>query len=206
MKTMIKLSFLLALVLATSRPDTTVQALISSKFRGEGAVASFVSLDGCMRTNVDIFTAEGMRKDGRGRPQPFSSVNIYISQYDTCAETQVLYVDAIADLAGPDLQIDPKLAAATLNTTLNVTDTVSGNPFDIAIDIAWTGVGELSHDRYNIRFGDQACRIHDRSNFVSRPIHATGSVWAETQNFTPFPTTEGGLISSNSNYIYFGCN
>jgi hypothetical protein len=147
-----------------------------------------------------------MQQELPGKPHPFSSVNIYISQYDVCTETQLLYVDAIADLPEPDLQIDPKLNSASLNTTLNVLDTVSGNTFDITIDIAWTGIGPLTRDRHNIRFGDRDCRIHDRSNYVERAISATGSVWSETENFTPEPNVGGWLISSASNYIYFGCN
>jgi hypothetical protein len=206
MKALIKVSFFFALVVAMLLPAAPAQALMSSKFRGGGVTAFFVSVEGCIQTNVDIFTGEGMRQDAPGKPQPFSSVNIYISQYDTCTETQLLYVDAITDLSEPDLQIDPKLKSARLDTTLNVLDTVTGNTFDIAIDITWTGVGPLTRDRYNFRFGDRDCRIHDRTNFVQRAISATGSVWSDTQNFTPEPTAGGWLISSNSNYIYFGCN
>ena len=206
MKTLIKVSVFFALVMATFLPAAPAQALMSSKFRGGGATAFFASLDGCIQTNVDIFTGEGMRQDAPGKPQPWSSVNIYISQYDVCTETQVLYVDAIADLAAADLQIDPRLREATLNTTLNVTDIMTGNTFDITIDVAWMGVGPLVRDRYNFRFGDKDCRIHDRNNFVQPAISVTGSVWSDTQNFTPDQNPGGWMVSSNSNYIYFGCN
>ena len=206
MKTLIKVSVFFALVMATLLPAAPVQALMSSKFRGGGAMAFFASLEGCIQTNVDIFTGEGMRQDARGKPQPFSSVNIYISQYDICMETQLLYVDAIADLPEPDLQIDRALRSASLDTTLNVTDTVTGNTFDIVIDIAWTGISPLTRDHYNFRFGDKDCRIHDRNKFVERTINATGSVWSDTQNFTPEPNVGGWMVSSNSNYIYFGCD
>jgi hypothetical protein len=206
MKSLIKISVFFALVLMTFQPAIPAQALSMSTFKGGGAVAFFVSVEGCIQTNVDIYTAEGMVKEAPGAPQPFSSVNIYISQYDTCSATEVLYVDAIADLAELDLQIDPKLQEASLNTTLTVTDTLTGNTFDIAIDIAWTGIGPLTHDHYNFRLGDRDCRIHDRNNFAERAIIATGSVRSETQNFTPEPSAGGWLISNNSNYSYFGCD
>jgi hypothetical protein len=206
MKILIKLSFVLALVLVTLQPYTTAQASSMSKFKGESAVAFFASVDGCIQTNVDLYTAEGMAKEGSGAPRPASSINIYISQYDTCSGTQILFVDAIADQPEPALQIDPKLGQASLHTTLNVTDTLSGTTFDIAIDMTWTGFGPLRHDQYNFRLDGQDCRIHDHNNLVERAITATGSVWSETQNFTPEPSVGGWLISTNSHFQYYSCN
>jgi hypothetical protein len=176
-----------------------------SKFKGLGATTSFVNIDGCVQTNVDIFTGEGLLKEGPGRPRPVSSINIYLSRYDLCTDTQVFYVDAVADLAEPDLQIAPRLGDAMLNTTLHVQDTVTGNSFDVAIEVAWEGMGATTRARHNFHFGDATCKVQDRYNAVERGAVATGNVWYATENLTPEPSVGGLLISSNGSITAIGC-
>lgn len=206
MKTLIKFSIVLSLALATLGRHTSAQALFMSKFNGYGASASFVNMEGCLQTNVDIFTNEGMLKEGQGKPKPVSNINIYISRYDLCENVQVLYVDAVTVLPEPDLQIATKLQEATLSTTLNVTDTVTGNTFDMVIDIAWVGMGPTTRARHNFRFGDATCRVQDKYNAIERGAVATGTVWYGTENLTPEPSVGGLLISSNGRITAIGCN
>jgi hypothetical protein len=206
MQTLFKISmvFFLAFGLLGFSPSAA-RALTMSKFKGLGATTSFVSIDWCIQTNVDIFTAEGRLKDEPGQPRLVSSVNIYISRYDFCTDTQVLYVDAVADLAEPDLQIAPRLGDAVLNTTLHVQDTVTGNSFDVAIEIAWAGMGPTTRARHNFHFGDATCKVQDRYNAVERGAVATGSVWYGSENLTPEPSVGGLLISSNGSITAIGC-
>jgi hypothetical protein len=206
MRIFLKMSIVFCLVLSLiGFSATTVQALTMSKLKGLGATTSFVSTRGCIQTNVDIFTVEGMLKDAPGSPGPVSSLNIYISRYDLCTDTQVLYVDAIADLAEPDLIIASKLENATLNTTLHVQDTISGDSFDVVIDVTWAGVGSTTRARHNFHFGDATCKVQDRYNAVERGAVATGSVSVGTENLTPEPSVGGLLISSNGSITAIGC-
>jgi hypothetical protein len=56
MKSLIKLITVLSLALATFSQHFTASALDMFKFRGLGANASFSTVDGCIQTNVDVFT------------------------------------------------------------------------------------------------------------------------------------------------------
>lgn len=206
MKSLIKLITVLSLALATFSQHFTASALDMFKFRGLGANASFSTVDGCIQTNVDVFTAEAFIQVFPGNVDPFSSVNIFISQYDLCEDIQLLAAEGVADLAEPDLQISSKLNQATLNTTVNVLDSLTGNTFDVSVSLAWTGIGPVNHERLNFHFRDQTCLTHTRSKGTFRDAEVMGSVSNGITNFTPELSLGANLISSNSGDMSIGCN
>src|SRR5215211_3895144 len=133
MKSNFKLLTILTLLVAIFSQHSTASAIGMFKFKGLGANASFSSLNGCIRTNVDVFTAEAILQTIPSKRGPFSSVDLYISQYNECENIQLLAAEGIADLGEPDLQISPKLEWATLNTTVTVQDALTGNMFDVSV-------------------------------------------------------------------------
>lgn len=206
MKSTIKLLTILALAFATFGQHSTASALEMFKFRGLGANASFSTVDGCIQTNVDVFTAEAFIQVFPGNVDPFSSVNIFISQYDLCEDIQLLAAEGVADLAEPDLQISKKLNRATLNTTINVLDSLTSNTFDVSVDLAWTGIGPVTRERLNFHFQDQTCITHTRSKATLRAAEVTGNVSDGTTNFTPELSLGANLISSNGSEMVINCN
>jgi hypothetical protein len=208
MKTAYRTLAIFVLALGTISQHTTASAVEMFKFNGLGANASFSSVDpsGCILTNVDVFTAEAMIKVHPGKRGPFSSVNIFLSQHDLCTDTAVLAAEGVADLAEPDLQISSKLHSATLNTTITVLNSLTGNSFDVAIDLAWTGIAPVTREHSNFHFGDQTCRFHNRFKGTFRAAEASGSVFNGTMNFTPEPSVGALLVSSNSQDMAIGCS
>ena len=187
------------------QPALPASALDMFKFRGSGANASFSTVDGCIQTKVDVFTAEAFIQVFPGNVDPFSSVNIFISRYDVCEDIQLLVAEGVADLAEPDLEISKKLDHAMLNTTVNVLDSLTGNTFDVSVNLAWTGIGTVTHERRNFHFRDQTCLTHTRSKGTFRDAEVTGSVSVRIANFTPEPSLGATLISSNSSEMVINC-
>ena len=206
MKSTIKLITVLSLALVAFSQHSTASALDMFKFRGSDANASFSTVDGCIQTNVDVFTAEAFIQVFPGSVDPFSSVNIFISQYDLCEDIQLLAAEGVADLAEPDLEISTKLNRATLNTTVNVLDSLTGNSFDVSVRLAWTGIGPAAHERLNFHFRDQTCLTHTRSKGTFRDAEVTGSVSDGITNFTPERSLSANLLSSNSSEMVINCD
>ena len=201
--------FLIVFVLAVAMfsQHASASAVSMFKFKGLGANASFESLDpsGCILTRVDLFTAEAMIQSPPGRKAPFSSMNLFLSQYDVCTDTPLLAAEGVKDLAEPDLQISSKLAGATLNTTITMLDSLTGNTFDLSVDLSWTGIGPLRREHSGFHFGDRECRINSRFKGTFRGAEAFGTVSDGVTNFTPEFSIAADLISSNSRDMTIGC-
>jgi hypothetical protein len=206
MKYMIKLLAILALLLAAFSEHSTASAIGMFKFKGLGANASFSSIDGCIRTNVDVFTAEAVRQTIPASREPFSSVTLYISQYNECESIELLAAEGVKELAGSDLQISSKLEWAALNTTVTIQDSLTGDRFDVSIDLTWTGIAPVTREHVNFQLGDKTCRTHSRGRATMRAAETIGSVSNGTTNFTPQPSLGANLISSNSAEMSIGCN
>ncbi len=206
MKFKFNLLTVLTLLLATFSQHSTAMAIGMFKFRGLGANASFSSLDGCIRTNVDVFTAEATLQTIPSRRIPFSSVDLFIAQYDECQNIQLLAVEGVADLGEPDLQISPKLEWATLHTTVTVRDALTNESFDVSVNLTWADIAPVTREHILFHFGDNTCQTHSRHIATFRAAEATGSISDGTTNFAPEPSLGANLISSNSAEMSIDCN
>lgn len=161
------------------------------------AVAQFSSQSGCVVTNVDIIANHRFSQQPTGAPElDERSAFIAITQYDTCADTQVLSV------AGSNSELDnksfavPGLSSARLTARFDV-----GRPFDSGViaDVTWSESGPLDRNHQNIHhldFGPR-CRVNAQFTTSARSATVSGNVYdpsdAET-NLTPVPG-EGVLDS-----------
>ena len=212
MRTVFKLLAIVALTLAALGQSSTAQAdglrsVSMFKFKGLSANTSFESVDasGCILSRLDVFTAEAMVQNPPGRRAPFSGTSIFLSQYDQCTDTLLLAAEGITDLAEPDLQISPRLDSATLNTTVTMFDTLTGNTFDLSVDLSWVGVGPSSRQHSSFRFGDKDCRVISRFKGTILVADVSGTVTDGVTNFTPQSSFYGELISSQNRDMIFGC-
>jgi len=212
MRTVFKLLAIVALTLAALGQSSTAQAdgrrsVNMFKFKGLSANTSFESVDasGCILSRLDVFTAEAMVQNPPGRRAPFSGTSIFLSQYDQCTDTLLLAAEGITDLAEPDLQISPRLDSATLNTTVTMFDTLTGNTFDLSVDLSWVGVGPSSRQHSSFRFGDKDCRVISRFKGTILVAEVSGTVTDGVTNFTPQSSFYGELISSQNRDMIFGC-
>jgi hypothetical protein len=207
MKTTIRSLVVLILMLAVLSQHTTASALSTFKFRGLSANTSFESVDasGCIVSRLDLFTTEGMVRFAPGKSELQSSTAIFLSRYDQCTDTLLLAAEGVKDLAEPELQISSRLDSATLNTTVTMVDTLTGDTFDLSVDLSWVGIGPTRQQDSSFRFGDKVCRIMGRYKLTIRGAIATGTVTDGVTNFTPQDSFAGELISGNNREMTIGC-
>lgn len=77
-----------------------------------------------------------------------ASVSIY--KYDSCTGTTLLDAAGLKDTLGAgEFQVSKQLDRASLTTTINVPDLVSGNSFDVNVNLDWTGKGDITRNQSN---------------------------------------------------------
>jgi len=207
---MIKLLAALALLVATFSQHTIALADDNFHSRGQSSTAFFSSTDpsGCIVTNVFVFASE---EGFRSPPEPGETASwteFAISQFDVCTEPLTVLLDAegFAVLSDADFQVSRKLDFAALNTTANAFDEVSRTWFEVSIHLTWTGTGPLTHQNNTTHFNSPDCHINAHFNNPFRDAEASGSISDGTTNFTPEPSVEAAISSSNYGVVIVGCN
>jgi hypothetical protein len=192
---------LLALVL-----PTTAWAADVFKFKGQSADAFFASVDasGCIVTNVFVFASDDAIHNPPGSGNSSSATSLYISQYNSCTNTQLLGASGYATLADPDFQVQ-KLDSATLNATVNVFDFVSNTSFNVSISLAWTATGPTSRQNSHFHFQSPGCTVNGQSNGTFRTASASGSVSDGATNFISAPSNGADLSLVKNGNITVGC-
>lgn len=206
MKSIIKLLVAFALVLTAFSQPTDASAADVVHFKGRGVDAVFSSNDssGCISTYVSMFAGNLLSDTLQGKDS--LGIVIVISQYDRCTYTQLLAASTIAPLSKTDLKIAGNLNSATLHATVSVFDEVSATSFDVTVDLTWTGTSSMQRENfhYNYRFGD--CHSVHRSIGAFRFAETSGTVTDGTTNFTPEPSVEGHIASTNLGSVSHGCD
>ena len=210
MKTTIKLLTVVALALAIFGQHTTASAGGGGafNFRGPSILASFSNNDpsGCIVTDVTVIASDAMVQDAPGSGSALSFASVTISQYDNCADLQLLLAYGSAPLTEGDISIAGNLNSATLNATVNVFDEPSETTFDVDISLAWIGTSALTHQHSNSHFRSPGCIMNSRSNDASRTAEVSGSISDGITNFTPAPSVEASIVSVKNGTVVVGCS
>lgn len=209
MKTTIKLLAVLALALATSGQHSAAQAGggLGFKFKGPSLVASFLNISGCISTDVFVIASEAMVQDAPGTPSALSFASATIYQYDTCTNTALLHAYGSTNpLPNSAFQVSKMLDTASLNTTINVFDEISGSSFDVDIDLAWTATGPLNRDRAKSHVKSPGCIMNSNYLGKSRAAQASGTVSDGMVNFASGPSISATISSVRSGNVVIGCN
>jgi hypothetical protein len=150
------------------------------KIKGLVAIAFFDGFEGCIVTNVGVRAIEG---DGPGKPGNGSEVELFVEQLDTCQDVLVLSAESTTAVSASEFQIDKKLESARLTKTVELTDSISGNSFDVSVDLTWTATSqpEVTRNRFYIR---TAGRIsHEQDKGTLREASTAGTVSSGPTNF-----------------------
>jgi len=67
-----------------------------------------------------------------GKPGNVSEVELFVEQLDTCQDVLVLSAESTTAVSASEFQIDKKLESARLTKTVELTDSLSGNSFDVS--------------------------------------------------------------------------
>jgi hypothetical protein len=183
---------------AYAAPATTFH----SSFRGQTAQAFFSSTDpsGCIQTDVFVLAVDGRVKQD-GAPVVDSSASVSISRYDVCAGTLLLSAFGFAALAPAEFVMDSQLKSAALETTITVTDFVSGTSFPVDMAVTWTGTGEAFRFKQHSQIKAPGFTLNSKSDGTSRDGTASGTVSDGTTNLTPEPASFANLSSLKSGEV-----
>jgi hypothetical protein len=187
--------FCVALALPCRSAAASGQALHMT-FMGLTADASFDTLDptGCIDTSVQISATNGTTKMNKvpGSPQASSVAFVGISQFNFCTGTDLFEAFASPVLAAGAFRIGKTLNAATLNTSTDVTDFISGTTFTVQISITWAAIPGATPTAFRSTFvlRGGGLRLSDSASAsTSEPATASGSVIVGATNFAPAPVT-----------------
>ena len=189
-KTKARLAKFTALVLGFSLAAAFIAPISSSaaektQFRSKGSVAFafFDAEEGCIGTGVFVRAFDGTEREGSGKPTKGATVEVFVEQFNFCDETLLLIAEGSTAVSSAEFQIDKKLESARLTTTVELTDSVSGNSFNVSLDLSWTATSppEVVRNRFILRSPGRTFHEVDRGAF--REASTTGTISSEPTNF-----------------------
>jgi len=165
---------------------------------GLTANSFFDSFDvtGCIETAVSVQAVNGDIKTQPGGPEATSMAFVSVFQADNCSMTLLLAAFGSVDLPVGAFQIDKKFTAASLSTSVELVDFVSGNTFTADVTMTWAETGEAPRVlKDHTIFRAPGFRVNSTFSGTSRPATASGTVTALGSNFTPNPAASADLES-----------
>ncbi len=159
------------------------------RFHGSSAFAFFDNLSGCIDTSVSV---DGFQNTVN--KQTTSGADIFIDQFNICTSTELLAAEG--STLNANFQVGKKLVSASLNTTISVTDFVSGNTFDVSVNLTWTSTSAIAHEISSFHFHTKGFTENAHFNADFRDANASGTVSAGTTNFTPSQSVFAQIFSA----------
>jgi hypothetical protein len=212
MRSMIKRLAAIALLLGTFSQHTAALAEAPQKILSVSASFSSTDPSGLIITDVSVFAHEPVSVGKPGQGSPESTVHLLIVQRDAQTGTVLMRVNTtFIGLAEQDLQISANLQSATLNTTINVFDSVSGTSFDASINLTWTATGTRVVDNFNFRdiTPGPSCNEIENALTASRYAEASGTISFGGTVFNLGPSSDPQtaiFLSSGSGTKIVGCH
>ena len=212
MKTFLKSLTSLILVFSALAPNVMASAgsdkTLTVNLRGPSVNAFFSDTDpsGCITTEVFVTASGGTDQQlpGPGTPIGVGGVNLY--KYDSCTNTTLLYATGLNEsLPAGDFQVSKQLDWASLHTTINATDIIYGNSFDVNVDVNWTGTSDIFRSHSNTNEIYPGCHILNRWKGSGRNADASGIVSDGVMNFTPTTSQWADIDLVISGFEIIGC-
>lgn len=177
-------------------PGSAPSELGNRRYALRGLVASvgFDSYDptGCINTYVDV-TASDTRSHQGGKPVGATGMYLRIHRYDHCEGRLLVDAGDYVALAEGALRIDPGLASAELNASVELFDYASGSPLPVQVHLAWAAVDSPPREHYhyqekylNLRNGAGYTEIRTGTG-VYQYASVTGSISDGSREFASTP-------------------
>lgn len=204
MKATFRILVIVALMLGVFGQYTTASAAEMYRWKGPGADAYFYNDDGCVVSEVSLFTRHETFQNPPGKPSKGTFVSLSIFQYDYCAGMTLRWADGFAWIAKEDLQVAKKLSLATLSTVVPMYDWASDSYFDAYVDLTWNATGPAVRDKSQYRSHAPGCKYHNSFQGTFRSAEVNGTVTDGSTNYTP-STGGGSIFDSSGREMFIGC-
>jgi hypothetical protein len=178
---------LVALAFSTTAPRAHAAASGSTtvfRFNALTAIAAFDSTSGCIETFADV--------DGT-QSNLGPEADVLIAQFDNCTGT--LLLEAVGSTLNPNFQVAKSLTSASLSATISVFDFVSGNTFNVSVNMAWTSTSTIMNEVQTFHIHTKGFTENFHLNATFRDASASGTVSNGTTNFTPSPSVFAQIAS-----------
>jgi hypothetical protein len=175
------------------------------QLQGQGASASFLSVDasGCIATDVFVQFGDSSTKSPSESVAEVVMASMFISQFDSCTGVQLLLAFPQGDIpiSSEAAQISKKLDFALLTASVNLIDTISGQEISPEVNLTWTATSDPpSRTNSHFHFLGSRFILNSNSQSFSRAALVKGSVLLNSINITPQPT-QGTLESARAGQI-----
>jgi hypothetical protein len=208
MKTTLCISVLAACLVAAgpARAQFCELEKLHIRSQGDGVSADFSSVDTStcalgVETMVHVEGSQGQIDTadlcGRGGNQirtvtttQSNVVAVVVGVYDWCLGTQVLMVTGTGE--ADDLHVSANFKTSSLRATIMGVDEFD-QPVQIAIDLAWTGVGQKERTVDHVNDNQRIFMFHSTSSGTIRDAVAVGSVVVDDIDRAPLASTQGTI-------------
>jgi len=123
---------------------------------------------------------------------------VALSRFDSC--NNLLLISALGSTNALDLQVPNDLSSATLSTTMNLDEFLSGGTIVVTVEMTWTATGPRVTQ--NSHSNEKEPGFHSVINFKgdTRDGTATGTISDGSEQFIPLPSTAASLNFSQENF------
>ena len=176
------------------------------RYKGEAATAYYsYTNDGCIYTDLYVFAGETTSKSGPGAPVKGKVADFSLNQYDFCNDAWLSGAYGYVDLTSANFSIDNKLNNAHLQSNVAMYDWNTGNSFDLAVDLTWTGIGDLTRNKSSYQYESGGCKVKSRFSGSYRMADVSGIISDGTTNYAANPAYYADLQSVKGGNMGIGC-
>lgn len=158
-------------------PAAASAEVLRFQFQGNSAHAVLSSTDstGCISTGVSVHVYENRFQQPPGPPQQVAALDVFVLQYDYCQNIYLFQGGGSATLPTAAFAASRSLHSASLTASVDVNDWFSGAQMPVAIDLGWTGVGDVDHGSSRYQSIYPNFKSMSRSTGSSREAEVTGT-------------------------------
>ncbi len=197
----LRLTAVAALAAAVLFPSLADAATYHSRSSGDSATATFSSVDptGCIWTFTDVYVYENRFRTEPGPSQPQTWLDLFAYSYDYCQYTSSYELFASTYIPNEDFRMSGGLQSATLQTTFDNYNWLTGAYETVTVNLAWAGEGDVFRGHSNNQNSGPGYRYMSRSNGSYRAAAPSGSVTVgSTSLVAGAQYVSGSLASSQS--------
>ncbi len=178
-----------------------------SRLRGTLVTADFERLiDGCLDNTVLVIVGD---LTFQGKPSAPTNaparVSVILSSRNLCTGDWPIYATGSAPLPEGSSPANPQLTTAHVQTPVVVTDDYFGNSYTLAVDLTWSGVGDLIRSQDHTQSHASGCTTVFRHFDTYRSAAITGNISSADINFASSDLIFAQLHSLKQGSITVGC-
>jgi hypothetical protein len=175
-------------------PTFVVSAGEKNQWSGSYAYgASDFAEDACIGTYIGFLVTDGRysyEDSGRGE---YAEASIYYARHDTCQGIALLNAYGLIPVTKETFSTHGNLASATLNATIPVTDSLTGQTLSLVARLTWTADGPQQRTMNNEHNNTDGTRINFHGVSIIQPTIVSGSIFLDGSDLIAGQPLDGAM-------------